>query len=418
MSTTEKFSAACGRLRRDKSISLMVAWAFNQLSYAIVYPFIPLYLSNERGLPYSTVSWIFPLMGIAVMLAPIPCGWMTDKFGRSFMMLFGQLARGLIFFVLAFMVYINSPFWLFVIFLMLNSAVGVAFQVGSDAYLVDISTEEERPSYFGKIRIGYNVGWALGPMLGAFFAKTPFWLFFLMTGLLCLAGTVYTKVSCCDSQVKAAEKKVKNQSSGSILPDIFGNRNFMLYMIGTLFLMCLASQLYSTVSVFSTKVAGVSREALGSIYSLNGGMVLLLQLPIVEMLKKLKTPVLLQLVTGTVIYVIGYTLLGFSVGAVAVACVVAIITLGEITVQPALYTSIAKETRPDNAGRMFSVYSLMRGIGYSVGPWIGAQLYENCKSPQLIWGILASFAAVATVAFLFTKQNESTSTMIKDVKNG
>ena len=411
MNAMEKLLSVCGRVRRDKSISLAVAWSFNQLSYAIVYPFIPLYLSNERGLPYTTVSWIFPLMGIAVMLAPIPCGWMTDKFGRSFMMLFGQFARGLLFFILAVMVYIHAPFWLFAIFLMLNSAVGVAFQVGSDAYLVDISTEEDRPSYYGKIRIGYNVGWALGPMLGAFFAKTPFWLFFIMTGLLCLAGTVYTKVSCCDRQVNAAEKKAKKQSSGSILPDIFGNRNFMLYMLGTLFLMCLASQLYSTFSVFSTTVAGVSREALGSIYSLNGAMVLLLQLPVVEMLKRLKTPVLLQLVAGTLLYVAGYTLLGFSTGAIAVASVVAIITLGEITVQPALYTSIAAETRPDNAGRLFSVYSLMRGIGYSIGPWIGAQLYENCKSPQVMWGVLASFATAATIAFLFTRRNSNSATI-------
>ena len=185
----------------------------------------------------------------------------------------------------------------------------------------------------------------------------------------------------------------------------------MLYMLGTLFLMCLASQLYSTLSVFSTTVAGVSREALGSIYSLNGAMVLLLQLPVVEMLKRLKTPVLLQLVAGTLLYVAGYTLLGFSTGAIAVASVVAIITLGEITVQPALYTSIAAETRPDNAGRLFSVYSLMRGIGYSIGPWIGAQLYENCKSPQVMWGVLASFATAATIAFLFTRRNSNSATI-------
>ena len=398
------------RIRHDKSISLAVAWSFNQLAYAIVYPFIPLYLSNERGLPYTLVSWIFPLMGFAVIIAPVPCGWMTDKLGRSFMMLFGQLGRGIIFFILAFMVFVNAPFWLFVIFLMLNTAVGVAFQIGSDAYLADISSEEERPSYYGKIRIGFNLGWGVGPMLGAFFAKTPFWLFFFMTGLLCIAGTVYTKVSCCNDIASPVKKIQKEKSSASILPEILGNRNFLLYMAGTLFLMCLASQLYSTLSIFSTTIAGVSRKALGSIYSLNGAMVLLLQLPVVGLLKKWNTPVKLQLVAGTVLYAAGYSLLGFSAGAVAVACAVAIVTLGEIAAQPALYTSIAAETRPDNAGRMFSVYSLMRGIGYSVGPWFGAQLFDNCKSPLILWGTLAGFAVAAAVVFIFTGKKSNTVT--------
>lgn len=407
----------CDRIRHDKSISLAVAWSFNQLAYAIVYPFIPLYLSNERGLPYTVVSWIFPLMGFAVILAPIPCGWMTDKFGRSFMMLFGQLGRGIIFFILAFMVFVNAPFWLFVIFLMLNTAVGVAFQVGSDAYLVDISTEEDRPSYYGKIRIGFNLGWAVGPMLGAFFAKTPFWLFFLMTGLLCVAGTVYTKVSCCTGTVEPAKRSQKEKSQGSILPVIFGNRNFMFYMLGTLFLMCLASQLYSTLSIFSTKIVGVSREALGSIYSLNGAMVLLLQLPVVELLKKWKTPVKLQLVAGTLLYAVGYSLLGFSGGAVAVACAVAIVTFGEIAAQPALYTSIAAETCQDNAGRMFSVYSLMRGIGYSVGPWFGAQLFDNfSSSPIILWCALAGFAVASVIVFIFTEKKSNTNNNIQGVK--
>ena len=387
------------------------AWTINCLAYSIIYPFIPLYLHQDRGIPMAKVGTIFPLMGLAGILAPPLWGYLTDRFGRRPLMQLGQYGRAVIFLGLAVAAYFQAPFSVFAALLMLSTAVGAAFQVSANSYLADITNPDNRTISFGRISIGCNVGWAFGPMLGAFFAKTPFWLFFIMTGLLCLAGTVYTKVSCCDRQVNAAEKKAKKHSSGSILPDIFGNRNFMLYMLGTLFLMCLASQLYSTFSVFSTTVAGVSREALGSIYSLNGAMVLLLQLPVVEMLKRLKTPVLLQLVAGTLLYVAGYTLLGFSTGAIAVASVVAIITLGEITVQPALYTSIAAETRPDNAGRLFSVYSLMRGIGYSIGPWIGAQLYENCKSPQVMWGVLASFATAATIAFLFTRRNSNSATI-------
>ena len=159
---------------KQKKFTLAAAWSFNQLAYAIVYPFIPLYLSNERGIAYTTVSLIFPLLGLAVILAPIPCGWMTDKWGRNLMMQLGQYGRGLVFLIMALMVYYDAPFWTFAVMLMLNTAVGVAFQVGADAYLADTSTEEERPMYYSWIRMGFNFGWAAGPMMGAFFAQTPF----------------------------------------------------------------------------------------------------------------------------------------------------------------------------------------------------------------------------------------------------
>ena len=388
----------------DRGISLAAAWSFNQLSYAIIYPFIPIYLCRERGMAYDTVSIIFPLLGLAVIAAPVPCGWLTDRLGHMVMMMAGQILRGAVFFLLAFLVYFEAPFWMFVAALMFNTAVGVAFQVGSDAYLVDIATPEERPGYYSKIRIGYNVGWALGPMAGAFFSKTPFWVFFILTGLLCVAGTVQTFFGCCKGvrRTGAGSEKMVQDKQKSVLGEIIRNPRFILLMTGTLFLMLLASQLYSTLSIYSTETVGVSRKALGSIYSLNGFMVLALQIPLVALLKKVKAPLILQLLTGTLLYAIGYFQLGFAGGALAVAISVAVITLGEIIVQPALYTAVSKEANPANAGRMMSVSSLMRGIGYSAGPWIGGQLFGKII-PVMLWGILSCFALISMFAFLIAE---------------
>ena len=63
----------------DRGIALAATWSFNQLAYAIIYPFIPIYMCEERGLPYGLVSMIFPLLGVATILAPVPCGWLTDR---------------------------------------------------------------------------------------------------------------------------------------------------------------------------------------------------------------------------------------------------------------------------------------------------------------------------------------------------
>lgn len=275
---------------RDRSITLSIAWTFNQLAYAIVYPFIPIYLSNERGIPYSTVGLIFPLMGLMVVLSPMLFGPLTDKLGRRAMMGFGQFARAALFLLLAYMTYIHAPFRFFAVVLMLNTGVGVAFQIGADAYLADITTEAERPGYYGKIRIGYNLGWALGPMIGAFFAKTPFWLFFIITAALCAAGGVFTQLVCRypENFAPPARRSAERKNSGSILPIIWQQKQILFLLLGAGLLFSLTSQLYSTLSVYSTRTVGISREALGTVYSLNGFLVILLQMPTTALLEKLR----------------------------------------------------------------------------------------------------------------------------------
>ncbi len=397
---------------QDRAVTLASAWMFNQLAYAIVYPFIPLYLCNERQIPIQTVSLIFPLMGLGVILAPPLAGMMTDRFGRSFMMNFGQLGRGILFLILAGMTWLHAPFWLFAVLLMLNSAVGVAFQVGADAYLSDITTELERPGYYGKIRIGFNIGWAVGPMLGAFFAKTPFSLFFLLTALLCFSGAVFTNCTCRAPKIdRSGDREIcpeKNVKTGFILKEIFSRSRLLFLLIGSLLLFSLTSQLYSTMSVYATNMVRVSREALGSIYSLNGFAVILLQIPLTALMTRFHVPLKRQLLLGAALYGIGFFSLGWCTGAWMVAGAVFILTLGEMVVQPALYTSVSRETKPENAGRFLAAFSLCRGVGYAVGPWIGAQLYAGVSSPLLLWGSLAGFSVSA--AFFFSlpwrKKNE------------
>lgn len=393
-----------------RKFSLAAAWSFNQLAYAIVYPFIPLYLSNERGIPYTKVSLIFPLLGLAVILAPIPCGWLTDKFGRNLMMQAGQFGRGIIFLFMALMVFYNAPFWSFAAMLMLNTAVGVAFQVGADAYLADTSTEEERPLFYSWIRMGFNFGWAAGPMLGAFFAQTPFWLFFILTGFLSMAGGVFTQFTCCRDAAAHRSRTKQDAPDEPVLITIFRNKRFLLLLAGTCLLMCLASQLYSTMSIYSTTRIGISKTALGSIYSLNGFLVLALQIPLIALLKRCRIPLAAQLLLGVLLYAGGFALLGFCSAAWMIACAVAILTLGEIIDQPALFTTVSNETTPANAGRLMASYSLARGVGYAVGPWIGAQLLENTSSNVPLWLLLSTFAVAAALIFAIATPRKTTQT--------
>ena len=387
---------------RDRGTTLCVAWTFNQLAYAIVYPFIPIYLKTERKIPYSTVGLIFPLMGAMVVLSPMLFGPLTDKIGRRSMMNFGQFARAALFVVMAYMTYVHAPFWIFAVVLMLNTAVGVAFQIGADAYLADITSEAERPGYYSRIRIGFNLGWALGPMIGAFFARTPFWVFFLITAVLCGVGGVFTQLFCRYPAgfTPPARNRREGKNSGSVLPIIWQQKRILFLLLGAVMLFSLTSQLYSTLSVYSTETVRIGKEALGLIYSMNGFLVILLQLPVTLALERLRIPLKYRMYAGTLLYIAGYFSLGFCGNAWMIAGAVMVLTFGEMMMLPSLYTAFSNETVPENAGRILAALSLFRGIGYAVGPWFGAQLFQYLKSPVMLWGALTTFAAVA-LGFFF-----------------
>ena len=386
------------------STSLAAAWAINSLAYSIVYPFIPIYLHEERNIPMDVVGTIFPLMGLAVILAPPLSGWLTDRIGRNFMMQSGQGLRGAIFLVLALFALRHAPFWAFALLLMVNSAVGTFFQVAADSYLADFTTQEERPRVYSKIRIGTNIGWAVGPMLGAFLARTPFSLMFAMTALLCIAGMCYTARCCPEIRPAGAPLPAKERAEAKEKVTVLTllKNPFLIKLLGSSFLLfLLTSQLYSVLSVYATGVVGVGRDTLGLVYSVNGFTIIFLQMGATQLADRFRCSQSFRLVAGSLLYLAGYFSLAFCAGGVSLGCAVFVLTLGELFVQPALYTQISRLAPPGAVGRSMAALGLVRGIGFAVGPWIGSIVFEwFASSPVILWGILSSFALVAGIGFL------------------
>ena len=296
----------------NRSTSLAAAWAINSLAYSIVYPFIPIYLHEERNIPMDVVGTIFPLMGLAVILAPPVSGWLTDRIGRRFMMQFGQSSRAALFLILAALAFLQAPFWLFAVILMINAGVGTFFQVAADSYLTDLTTPEERPRVYSKIRIGTNIGWAVGPMLGAFLARTPFSLMFAITAVLCMAGTFYTG-HCCREVPQAVSATSKAEDKSTVW-SILRNSTLLKLLISSFLLFLLTSQLYSVLSVYATGVVGVSRDTLGLVYSVNGFTIIFFQLPVTQLLDRIRMHQSLRLLSGAALYALGYFSLAFCTG--------------------------------------------------------------------------------------------------------
>jgi MFS family permease len=389
---------------QDRSTKLSFAWLINSLAYSIVYPFLPIYLHNSRGIPMAQVGLIFPLMGLGVIAGPPISGYLVDKLGRRLMLIGGPAVRGILFLILALLALLDAPFYMFALTLTASACVGTFFQNASDAYLTDMTTPKERPKVYSRIRVGTNIGWAIGPMLGAFLARTPFSLLFALTAVLCFAGSIFVMMTCPEIK-KAPVEVVQSESTGPSgkfnWSQFFHNYRCVLTLFFGFMLYLLVSQLFSVFSVFSTSILGITKNQLGFVYSINGLTIVLLQIPVTHILDRKNWELDYRLVLGAFMYFIGFFVVAFCSQYYHLMGAVALLTTGEVITQPALYTVISRMAPAESIGRYMGILGLVRGTGYALGPYIGSLLFPHYSHNALLfWGILSSFGLTAAIGFL------------------
>ena len=138
-------------LRRVTALS--VAWGFNTFAFSIVYPFLPLYLNQQRGFPMKIVGLMYPIMGIAAIIGGPVAGILADRFGRRQLIIGGPVGRSVVFLVLAALAAVHAPFAAIAAGLFFSSLLGAFFQNGSNAYVTDMVAGEDRTVAFSTLRV-------------------------------------------------------------------------------------------------------------------------------------------------------------------------------------------------------------------------------------------------------------------------
>lgn len=214
-----------------------------------------------------------------------------------------------------------------------------------------------------------------------------------------MAGTFYTG-HCCREVPQAVSATSKAEDKSTVW-SILRNSTLLKLLISSFLLFLLTSQLYSVLSVYATGVVGVSRDTLGLVYSVNGFTIIFFQLPVTQLLDRIRMHQSLRLLSGAALYALGYFSLAFCTGGWSLGTAVFVLTLGEVIVQPALFTQVSRLAPQGGVGRSMATLGLVRGIGMAVGPWIGSLVFQSYSgAPLILWGILSSFAVIAGIGFL------------------
>src|SRR5256712_10772477 len=168
-------------------LHLFLGRVLGSTGFSIVIPFLSLYLHGERGVPMSLVGGIFFFAALAGAVGQVVGGELTDRLGRKVVIVGSQLARSATFVGFGVAVLVHAPIFWFFLLTALSAFAGRAFEPPSGAMVADIATGSARAEYYAILRIGGNLGWAIGPAIGGLLAPPS-----LSPPVLVAAGGVFS----------------------------------------------------------------------------------------------------------------------------------------------------------------------------------------------------------------------------------
>jgi MFS family permease len=375
---------------------LAAGWLTSAVGFSLVIPFLAIYFHSELGMSLTEIGLFFGVAAIVRAIFQALGGELSDRLGRYYLMVGAQSLRTITFLLIAYTISHNSGFFSMAILIIINSILGALFQPAANAAVADLVEPKQRTEGYSIIRVAGNFGWAVGPALGGFLVDRSYSILFVLSAVMTLSSSIIIAIFLRGIRsTRSTNNKFKFRELISI-----GENGHIFKLAALMFVLYLViSQLMAPLSLFTVDFIGISKNQLGYLYTINGLMVTLLQIPTTRLLRKVRLTV--QLLIGAMIYAIGYFWIGLNSTFLMFVVGILIITTGENMVSPPALALTANMAPKDKIGRYMGIYGFAVTGGWSMGPLLGGLLLDWAK-PQFIyaWSVISIIALMAAFGFM------------------
>lgn len=349
---------------------IFVARIVNALG-CFVMPLMTIILTQSIGLSKERAGFYISLTGLLYLPSALLGGKLADYIGRKRVILF--------FNGLAIALYLLAgtmkPSLDLVYVLMFAGAVMTVAGPAHDSLIADLTTPKNRAGAYALSYLGWNMGFAVGPVLGGILYQYHLpWVFIgdaltAMIAWILIAFFIPETIQRTRVELADETRKLERREEGSIL-SVLAKRPILLYFSFIMFGYNFAYSQWSfmlpmqTIQLFPQTGA----RYFGYLAGFNG-LIVMLFTPIVTKLAE-KTQVMRRMVYGGLFYALGFGMLGVLHSTFFFTFLCAFtFTLGEIILAISVTPFIANHTPASHRGRMSAVVPMVFNLGNTLGPF-------------------------------------------------
>jgi MFS family permease len=382
--------------RFDRRVWLLLfAMLVFRFGHGLYFPFSSIYFHNVLGIPLSLVGVGLAVFAAAGAFSGLVAGPLIDRVGRKPVMLAALVGSSASFFAF-------SRVDGFAGYLAVSAAHGFIgwsmFEASRNAMVADVTPQGMRSRAFGLVRVGGNVGWALGPMVAGLVSAAAsggvYPSLFVGTSVLTALVAAALAFGIRESRPEPKEAREGEESEGRLRAALSDGPFLVLLGVGVL-LYYVFTQDWQALPIYAKNFVGVSDGQIGFFLGANGLMVILFQLPVSYLIDHGSR--IVALLVGAVLFAASSAtlLLTESFLGIFVAFVL-FFTLAEMVLEVA-GASLAAELAPMRLrGTYLSLFGTCFGVACGFSPIVSGTLL-GVRLPGLIWGIQLFASAFAAV---------------------
>ena len=283
------------------------------------------------------------------------------------------------------------------------------FEAARNAMVADVTPLGMRSRAFGLVRVGGNVGWALGPMVAgvvsaasggsgdayrALFVGTA-----ILTALVAL-GVALTVRESLPTEAGPAEAGFAPEK-GTLRAALSDPSLLVLLGVGVL-MYYVFTQDWQALPIYAKNFVGLPDGQIGLFLGGNGVMVILLQLPVAYLIDRGSK--IVALLAGAALFAASSATLLLTESFLGILLAFAgFFTLGEMVLEVA-GASLAAELAPVRLrGTYLALFGACFGAAYGISPIVAGALLE-AELPGIVWTIQLAAAGLRHLGLLLLAQ--------------
>ncbi len=357
---------------------------------SFVVPFLALFLTDGRQMSITRVGAVVALFGAGATVAGPLGGALADRLGRrrAIALGLGLSAGSMVHVTLA-----RSPLHLFVAVFLLGLCADLS-RPATNAAIADLVPPERRARAFAHLYWAANLGFAFSSVAAGWLASVRFELCFYGDALSSVLALVLVLLRLPESRPTHDERPRLSQL---VVP--LADRAFLPLFAVSLLVSLVFMQFHSTLPL-DLRAHGLGARTFGALAALNCTLVVVLQPLTVRVAGALRPTAALAvgaLLTGAGFgsFAIAHSLPGYVMG-------VAVLTLGEIAMAPAVPALIAELAPAHLRGTYQGTFGMSFSVAACLAPLLGSRALDALGSGWL-WSMSLVGGSVAALLYMLLR---------------